>query len=220
MRSVALTLASIAVLTMAGSATAVPTNPGRTVFDVTRNGAPFGTHTVSVSQSGETLRAQNTIALRAGVGPVTMFRLEQSCAETWADGALTSLSCSTLKDGRRTQVRAERQNGRLRVTGAGGETFFPLNAVPSTWWTRPPIDASSVIDTETGAAMPIRVTRVGRETITAGGARIEADHYRITGNLTADLWYDANGRWVSCAFTARGQRILYRLASPLDGAPA
>ena len=46
---------------------------------------------------------------------------------------------------------------------------------------------------------------------TASGALIEARHVRMTGTLTVDLWYDASGRWVGCAFSARGQDIRYVL---------
>ncbi|GAM99312.1 hypothetical protein U91I_02960 [alpha proteobacterium U9-1i] len=77
-----------------------------------------------------------------------------------------------------------------------------------------------MIDAETGARMPISVTRVGRETRNVGGASIQTDHIRVRGTLTVDLWYDLSGRWVGCAFTVRGQRIEYRLTTPLTAAPA
>jgi hypothetical protein len=151
---------------------------------------------------------------------MTVYRLEQTCTEVWTDGALSGLSCTTLKDGRRTRVRAEQRDGRLRVSGAGGEHWFPLSAMPASWWTRPPSEAVTMIDTQTGAPMRVRVTHMGRETIEAGGHRIEAERIRVQGALTVDLWYDDQGRWVGCAFTARGQNIRYRLASPLSGLPA
>jgi hypothetical protein len=217
MRSLA--LAVLAALFVSGAATATPSDAGRTVFEVTRNGQPFGRHTISVTGSGDALRAQSEIAMRVDVGPLTMFRLEQSCTEVWSDGSLSGLTCNTLKDGRRTRVRAEHHDGRLRVTGAEGEHWFPLSAMPASWWTRP-AEGVQMINTETGAPMRVRVTRVGRETINAGGQSIQADRIRVQGTLTVDLWYDVEGRWVGCAFSARGQNIQYRLASPVNGLPA
>jgi hypothetical protein len=214
------TLAALAAFSLSTAATASPSDAGRLVFDVTRNGHAFGQHSVTVSSAGEGLRAQSRVTLRANVGPLTVFRLEQTCSETWRNGVLAGLNCSTLKDGRRTQVRAELRNGRLRVIGADGENWFPLGAIPTSWWTRPPAGTTTLIDTETGEPMRVRVTRMGRETIEVGGRRIQADRIRVQGTLTADLWYDAHGRWVGCAFTARGQRIEYRLSTPLSAAPA
>lgn len=218
MRSLA--LAALAALCLTGAATATPSDAGQTVFDVTRNGEPFGRHTIAVTGTEENLRAHTEVAFRVDVGPLTMYRLEQNCTEVWEDGALSGLSCTTLKDGRRTRVRAEQRGGRLRVTGAGGEHWFPLSAMPASWWTRPPSESTTMIDTQTGAPMRVRVTRMGRETIEAGGQHIQADRIRVHGALTVDLWYDTEGRWVGCAFTTRGQNIRYRLASPLNGLPA
>jgi hypothetical protein len=215
-----LPLAALAAVFLSNAATAAPSDAGRLVFDVTRNGQPFGQHTVIVTDAGDTLRAQSRVALRANVGPITVFRLEQTCSETWSNGVLAGLNCSTLKDGRRTQVRAEVQDGRLRVAGADSENWFPLGVFPTSWWTRPPTSATTLLDTETGQPMRVRVTHMGRETIEVAGQRIQAERIRVQGTLTADLWYDARGRWVGCELTARGQRVEYRLATPLSAAPA
>lgn len=219
MRSLALAATLAVCLTSAG-AVAAPSDAGRIEFEVLRNGQPFGRHAISVTGTDDNLRAQTEIALRAGVGPVTVFRLEQRCSETWSDGVLSGLSCSTLKDGRRTLVRAQTREGRLHVTGAEGEHWFPLGVFPSTWWTKPPASTSTLIDTETGAPIRVRVTPMGREMIEIGGRQIDAERIRVQGTLTVDLWYDAAGRWVGCSFTARGQNIEYRLASPHSAAPA
>jgi hypothetical protein len=218
MRSLA--LAALAAFCLSSAATAAPRDDGRLVFNVTRNGQPLGQHSITVSDAGDTMRAQSRVALRANVGPLTVFNLEQTCSEVWNGGVLAGLECSTLKDGRRTRVRGELRGGRLRVVGAEGESFFPLGAFPTSWWTEPPAGSSTMIDTQTGEPMRVRVTRMGRETIDVGGQRIEAQRVRVQGTLAVDLWYDAQGRWVGCEFTARGQHVRYSLATPLSSAPA
>ncbi len=218
MRSFALAAVTAICLTGA-AATAAPTDAGRLEFEVLRNGQPFGRHTIVVSGAGENLRARSNVELRVDLGPLTVFRFEQDCAETWSQGRLAGLQCSTLKDGRRTIVRAVRDGEQLRVAGADGETLFPLNAFPASWWTKPP-EGAVLIDTETGELMRARVIYMGRETIDVGGRQIAADRVRVTGTVAGDLWYDADGRWVACAFRARGQNIEYRLRTPLSGAPA
>jgi hypothetical protein len=121
--------------------------------------------------------------------------------------------CNTLKDGRRTRVRAERRDDRLRVSAGRREAWFPGHALPASWLSPPPAGAT-LINTENDERMVARVTHVGRETISAGGRHIQADRIRVRGeNISGDLWYDAEGRWIGCTFNARGQRIEYRLAS-------
>jgi hypothetical protein len=208
------------VLAAASPAAAAPNASGRLEFDVVRNGQPFGRHVVTVSGAGGNFSVQSRADLRANVGPVTVFRYEHACSETWEQGRLAGLSCNTLRDGRRTRVIARREGGGLVVSGAEGQTSFDLSAIPTSWWTKPPTTIDHMIDAETGARMPISVTRVGRETLTIGGQSVQAERIRVRGTLAVDLWYDMNGRWVGCEFSTRGQRIQYRLTTPLSAAPA
>lgn len=207
----ALIALALAASTQLSPASASP--PGGIEFEVLRNGEPFGRHVVSVSETEGRVRVESQVALRVGLGPVALYRYEHSCSETWRQGALNGLRCATLRDGRRTRVNARLEGGRLLVVGARGVTAFPLDALPTSWWRMPPASLTSMIDTETGARMPLRVTDMGREEIQVGANQINARRVRVQGRLTVDLWYDEQGRWVACAFAAQGQRIVYRLAS-------
>lgn len=198
---------------VATAASASDPAPQRLEFEVTRNGQPFGRHVITVSGAGDALRTESSVSLRAGVGPLTVFRYEQVCSETWSGAQLTALECSTLKDGRRLQVRGSVRAGRLVVTGANGEQAFPTEVLPTSWWRRPTSDVTRMLDTESGAPMAVRVTNYGWETITVEGRAIRAERIRVQGAIAVDLWYDDRGRWVSCRFTARGQTIQYQLAS-------
>lgn len=213
----AFAMAALALL--AAPAQAAPITDGRVQFDVLRNGEPFGRHEVTVTRNGESQEVRAQVRLAVRFGPVTVFRYEHDCREQWTGEALVALTCSTLKDGRRSQVTARREADALVVQGAQGLARFAATAAPTSWPTSAQVEGGSYIDTETGAARTIRVTRVGRETITVAGRTIEADRFRIASSLTMDAWYDSEGRWVKAAFTARGQQIEYRLTSPLTAAP-
>jgi hypothetical protein len=70
------------------------------------------------------------------------------------------------------------------------------------------------LDTQRGRLARSSVTRAGRERVEAGGAMIEADRFRLEGDLTADLWYDSE-RWVRLAFAGPdGSAIRYVLQPP------
>jgi hypothetical protein len=222
MRRFAGIIACFALLA-AGQAQAEPSSAGRLEFEVLRNGAPFGVHIVEVTGAAGRFEAVSNVDLQVKLGPITAFRLEQTCTESWRAGALAALRCSTLKDGRRIEITGTREEGALNVRiGRSSEDVerFALDAAPTSWWSRPPLDIDSMINTETGKPMAVRITRLGRERMMVGGASIDVERLRVVGTLTMDLWYDAQGRWVGCAFTARGQRVEYRLASPLSVAPA
>lgn len=215
-----ITSAILGLFLMVGSAAANQPAPGRVEFEVLRNGQPFGRHAVTVTRRGDELIARTEVALRVAAGPVTLFRYEHECTETWRQTSLAALTCETFKEGRRVQVRAAARDGSLHVSGEQGALVLPDELRPTSWWVRPPAGAEAMLDTESGSRLPLRITNMGRETIVAGGQRIEAERVRVQGSVTLDLWYDAQGRWVGSAFSIRGQRIEYRLASPLAAVPA
>ncbi|MEP7209394.1 MAG: DUF6134 family protein [Alphaproteobacteria bacterium] len=201
-------------------ATAAPASPGRVEFEVLRNGLPFGKQSVVVSEANGELVAESQADLKADFGPITVFHYQQTCRETWGNSGLADLSCSTNKNGQKTKVEGTREAGSLQVSAGKKQIDFPLGSLPSAWWTKPPVANYDMINTETGQRMPVRVTRIGRETIDTGKGRVEAEHIRVSGTLTVDLWYDDAGHWVSCAFSMSGQKMTYRLLTPIAEGPA
>jgi hypothetical protein len=173
-----------------------------------------------VVREGEALKARSESRLSAKAGPITVFRFEQTCDETWANGVLQDMRCTTLKDGKTINVSIDRTGEGLQVRAPGaGSGLVSAEAMPTSWWTRASVSGADLIDTQDGKRLPAAVTRVGRETIDVGGVQVATTRYRVKGTLTADLWYDDAGRWVRCAFKARGQSVEMRLKSPLDSAP-
>jgi hypothetical protein len=198
---------------------------GETIsFDVFRgNGTPFGSHEVRFSEDGDALIAQVTVRLRAGLGPVTVFRYEHDSTERWEDGRLVSFEGRTLKDGDTFQVAARANGAGLEVTGrnpegAPVEAAMDADILPSSHWHRYPPGEDQVLNTEHGTLMETQVEFLGEEEIEADGTRIQARRYRLVASLTLDLWYDENGRWARSEFEARGQRVTYvRRANPVTG---
>lgn len=200
-----------------------PRDGERIVFDVYRGSSKFGTHEISFGRDGADLIADVRIRLRAGLGPITVFRYEHDSSERWNGGRFFGLQARTLKDGEIFEIEAEAIDGMIetRGTAEGGraiEEVLPGTILPSSHWHAYPDGLDRMLNTETGEPMDIVVRYMGRERIEGDGGMIEADRYRLESTLTLDLWYDANGRWAGCAFEARGQEIRYvRRADPLQG---
>lgn len=192
-------------------------------FDVFRGRSDFGSHEVRFSREGEDLLTETRIRLRAGFGPITVFRYEHDARARWNGDVLVSMTSRTLKDGDTFEIDARMRDGALVTSGVaeGGREIserFTSPILPSSHWHAYPLAAERMLNTETGEPMAISVTYMGREEIDADGGTIMADHYRLEGSLTLDLWYDEDGRWAACAFDARGQSIRYvRRADPVSG---
>lgn len=189
-------------------------------FDVFRGNSSFGTHEVRFEREGDELVATISVRLRAGLGPVTVFRYEHDATERWRDGELVAKTARTLKDGNTYRVEARRNGDGLEVEGVlpdrtPHEAEFPLDVTPSSHWRGYDVTLDSILNTEHGDAMDVVITAYGMEEIEVDGTTIQARRIRLEGTLTVDLWYDENGYWAGCEFEARGQQIRYvRRANP------
>ena len=82
------------------------------IFDVYRQGSRFGTHSVRFQRDGEgRLTALVDVDLRAGLGPITLFRYQLDVRETWQDGYVHALEGSVNDDGEGQKVSARRSGG-------------------------------------------------------------------------------------------------------------
>lgn len=200
----------------------MPADGERIVFDVYRNGGtPFGTHAVEFTRDGQDILASISIELRAGLGPVTVFRYRHESSERWRDGQLVGFSGRTQKDGETYQVQAMFDGEGLEVDGvapdgAPVDAEYAASLLPSSHWRGYPPGMDAMFNTEHGTLMQTDVQFLGEEQIEADGGVITASRYRLSSSLTVDLWYDENGRWAGCEFEARGQRVRYvRRADPV-----
>lgn len=202
----------------------VPADGEQIIFDVFRQGdTPFGSHEVTFEHEGDDILARTTIRLRAGVGPITVFRYEHDATERWRDGQLLNLSSQTMKDGNTYEVDAERRDGALKVNGETPdetpvELELPAEILSSSHWHGYPADMERMLNTEHGTVMDTVIENLGQTEIEGDGGMITVTHYRLSSTLVVDLYYDANGRWAGCTFEARGQQVRYvRRADPVSG---
>lgn len=181
-------------------------------FNVLREGKPFGTHNVTFEKAADgTLVAKTTVSLKAGLGPVTVFRYQLDATETWLNGKLVEVTGKLNDDGKKGTISATRKGNGLDVDSTLFNGVAPAGVVPASHWNYAQTQATKLISTGNGEILDVKVIDKGRETIKAGNGSIEANRYLLDSNLDVDLWYDDDGRWVKLAFEARGQQIEYVL---------
>lgn len=190
----------------------LPTMPTTARFDVFRQGQPFGRHIIHFDPSEDgRLTVENDVYFRAGLGPITIYKYKHKSTETWQNGTLTELVGQTEKSGKDFEVMASAQNGRLIVDGTLNMSTVDGRLLPFSHWNVGQVDDQEILSSESGELIPIHVEPVARDVLMIDGEAVAATRFRMTSELTADLWYDDTGRWVGFAFTARNQKIEYRL---------
>lgn len=214
-------LMSVVVSVLAGAKAAhaetgfvwAPTSGDELVFDVYRDGKPFGMHRVQFEQSGDQLKVETDIELKVKFGPITAFHYVHDANEVWSGGELVSVDAKTKSGGDWKDVSVRETAGGLKTAGPAFEGTHPSGLIPSTHWNIAQMRQDAMLSTETGAILPMKVEDLGMEMVQVGDERIRARHYRVTSDLVASFWYDDEGRWVKCAFEARGSDVEYVLRS-------
>ena len=181
-------------------------------FTVLRKGKPFGSHRLEFERREDgRLTVTTDVDLKVKFGPITAFRYRLDSVEEWLDGQLMSLSGTSNSDGRKGQVSASANADAMIVESTKYDGTLPLTTIPSSHWNRLQVYQDQMLSTETGEVLDIEVEAIGTDVVEVGGEPVEATHYRLKSDLTVDLWYDAQSRWVKLAFQVRGQDIEYVL---------
>jgi len=213
----ALTL-SVCVLGMAAHAHAElpvwePDDGDVIAFEVFRKGDKFGTHKVSFDREDDRLIATTDVDLRVGAGPITFFSYRLDATEEWQGDQLVSVRGKLKDGGDRESVEAEKNGESIKVSGSRFEGDAPADILPSSHWRSEIVTADRILSTENGDLISINPKSAGEDTVTIDGETITATRYEIDSDVPYTIWYDEQGRWVKLEFTARGEKIEYRLAS-------
>lgn len=182
-------------------------------FTVLRKGKPFGRHTLTFdrAQDGQ-LTVTTDVDLQVKFGPITAFKYRLDSVEEWVGDKLISLSGASNNDGRKGKVSANSADDQLIVESTEFDGALPATIIPSSHWNRLQLYQDQMLSTETGEVLDIDVELIGDDAVSVAGKTVAATHYRLKSDLTVDLWYDAQSRWVKLAFKVRGQDIEYVLS--------
>jgi hypothetical protein len=162
---------------------------------------------------------------------MTVYRYAHRGNEVWKGSTLQSIDTKTDDNGKQFTMRAQHNGKGLAVERTGSDTAFgtsvndqglkpsetvretlPAGVLPSTHWNLSQVKQSVLLNTQYGTPSKVKIVDLGRETIKTASKSIQATHYRYSGDITLDQWFDDKGRWVKAAFKAfDGSEIEYIL---------
>ncbi len=180
------------------------------VFDVLRDGDKIGEHRVDFEHLDGTLKVSVETEMKVSFAFVTLFRYEHKRVERWHDGQLESLAGMTNDDGEEFEVSIVRKEGfySRTVNGAEEEIREPLSV--DSLWSKERLAAGKLFSVASGKSYRVRSNLLGWETIEARGAAVEAEHYKLSGEVERDLWYGASGELLKVRYEgAEGETFEY-----------
>ncbi|MEP0069281.1 DUF6134 family protein [Pyruvatibacter sp.] len=172
----------------------------RIEFGIYRDGSPVGKHEVRFEEQDGGLRVQTEFDLAVSALFITLFRLDYQSDAVWRDGQLVALEARTDQNGTVANVRAQADEGVLKITGPNGLYEADLGLFPTNHWNAGVVGSQQVLNTITGRVADVRLVPVGVEKVDTAHGVIDATRYRYEGAIQNEVWYDSNGRWVQMRF--------------------
>jgi hypothetical protein len=191
----AIVLLSALTVGAAARADDPPAHPplGIFIYAISRDGSPVGQRRMEFVSDGEKLRVISHTEIKVTLLGMSLFSYEQQAEEVRSDGKITSFTADADDDGKDKKIDLALEGDRLK---GQYNSKTPRDLDPrletSLFWQKPATGDIQVIDHERGKLRDIRVTEIGPETLNLPLGKIETRHYRVTGEIKRDLWYDTN----------------------------
>lgn len=123
---------------------------------------------------------------------VQAYRFDHSATETWSGGRFVSFKSLTDDNGTKHTVTALADAEKIELTIDGKQSEVASDVIPASLWNKAVLERTMLFDSETGRQLSVKVTDLGDEPLVQNGATIEAHHYKVSGDLNRDLWFDGN----------------------------
>jgi hypothetical protein len=135
--------------------------------------------------------------------------------EVWKDGRVVRFDSNTDDNGKRYVVAAVAEPRGLRVKVNNAERVVPADVWLSSYWCLPDPRLRDqqipILDADTGRDLEGRLQFVATEKRTVATQNVNVNHYRLTGKVALDLWYDGSGRLVRQEWIDHGHRAVMEL---------
>ncbi len=166
----------------------------RRLFDITRYGNKIGTEVVEIDKDGATTNITFTTHISVVIAFVQFYHFDHSATEVWSGGKFVSYKAQTDDNGTKHEVSAvvDEANNKLNLDIDGTHSEAAPDLVPASWWNKDFVNRTDMFDSETGRRLSVKVTDLGDESIVQNGNTVQARHYKVSGDLDRDLWFDGD----------------------------
>ncbi len=187
----------------------------RRVFSVSVDGRSAGSHQIVIQTKDDksvTVTAQANVTVRVAL---ITYKYTFRGSETWKEGKLRQLSTTTNDNGKRHSVSAEATKDGLAVKADGRDVQIRGAPWITTYWRLPPENQRGpnvgLLDADTGKFINAKLEKVGIEKIAIAGKAVECVHWKLTGGVVVDLWFDGADRMIRQESVEDGHRTVLEL---------
>ena len=172
---------------LASNASAIAAAPRQLLFSVIRNGSKIGDYQMSVATEGKTQKVDFTTDIKVTVLMFTAYHLHHSGQEIWTDGKFVSYKGTTNDNGKTHTVSLVPGPQTETLSVDGHRSQIPKGAIPASLWNTKFVDATTLIDPDSGKQFSVKADDEGLDPVKVEGAQEMARHYHVQG-LDREVW--------------------------------
>ena len=183
-------------------------------FEVFVQDKQIGTNQVRITETDDgATTVKQDVAVKCDL-LVYVYRYELHGRETWRGNQLINVDNQGVDNGTPVSVRAkvDSQRSSIEISGKAA-TKGPVLAMTTNFWRCPTIKSArlSFLDVDKGTVVTATLENLGADQVTCGGEKASCTHYRMKGDVNAELWFDDRGRLVRQHTVEMGMSTQLRL---------
>jgi Domain of unknown function (DUF6134) len=178
-------------------------------FRVFLDDREIGYHHYYLAVKGDVRRVRSVAAFEYRLLFVKLYGYEHENVETWSGDCLQRIDSQTDANGKPYAVVGRRRAGGFRVDGSAGSADLPDCVMSFAYWNPALLDQERLLNTQNGGYVDVQVSPPVAETLEVHGETIPARRYHLeAGELSLDLWYSTDNRWLALESEVQGGRKL------------
>lgn len=162
---------------------------------------------VSRAETGEIeeLRARASVSILG----VHVYEFTHDLTQTWRDGELQHLQGRADDNGTVYELELARQTSDYAGSVNGKSVTLPVEAFPNSIWHYGIVD-HAVLFNEVDLKLLHVTTAHGADTIDFDNQRIPAERVTISGDFSANAWFDQNKNFLMAELKLAGRQIVIK----------
>lgn len=194
-------------------------------YQITVDNKRAGNSLLTIRDQGEEgILLSRQADVRVSIGGIIGYRFASHGSEVWKDGRLLRMESVCQHGMKRYAVTAGAERGAVRVRVNDQDRLVNQNVWTTSYWRLPEARYRNrslpILDGDTGREILARLEYLGVDRVNVAGELQNCTHYRLSGGVQADLWYDLQERLVRQESVEQGHRTVLEMVRPASVLPA
>ncbi|HEV7998544.1 MAG TPA: DUF6134 family protein [Planctomycetaceae bacterium] len=190
-------------------------------YSISIDGTRRGQSTAQFRSNGRVVQIRSESSIRINY-LVYRYNYTSSGTEIWNDGRITAVDNTSDYNGKQYLLKGAATADGLQIATNGETTVVSSDVWDTSYLFLPDRltrGAASVVllDSDRGHRLVGKVEFVGAETLSVAGGQPQCSHYRISGDVQVDVWFDASRRLVRQESRESGHKVRFELLSVTAG---